>query len=146
MSAKDLLFSAKGRIGRKDFWIVSLLLGLASIPVRLLGVFGDLLVLIFLFPHVCLFAKRCHDLGKSGWLAAWLYVPPGLFGLAVGLFGNPDGEPPLAVAAVGAVVVIGAVVFYFRIGLAKGDPAPNAYGRSQLPGPRRGAKAAEGAG
>jgi uncharacterized membrane protein YhaH (DUF805 family) len=122
MSAKELLFSAKGRIGRKDFWIASLGLAVAAIPFKLLGPFGALLSLAFLYPQVCLFAKRCHDIGKSGWLAAAQYVPPVLVALAVGFTTADGGEPPLVVAAISAIVMIACVIFYFRVGLARSAP------------------------
>ena len=94
-SITDLLFSAEGRIGRREYWTFTILvniLGLAlqhyifggwsAVPAFLDAVFYDdpwrpdqatilygLLVVLSLWPIVCLNAKRWHDRGKSGWIA-----------------------------------------------------------------------------
>jgi uncharacterized membrane protein YhaH (DUF805 family) len=122
LSAKDLFFSAKGQIGRKDFWIASLGLAIAAVPLRFLGPAGDMFDLLFFYPHVCLFAKRCHDIGKSGWLAAAIYVPPLIVAFAIGLTTGEGGDPPVAISIICACVLIACVGFYFRIGLAKSVP------------------------
>jgi uncharacterized membrane protein YhaH (DUF805 family) len=127
MNWKHVFFSAKGRLGRRDYWIAVLLLAILSAVTALLGPVGALLGLVLIYPQICIFAKRLHDIGRSGWLAA---LP---FGLALlgGVAGEmAQGDEPAAVipAAIGTVLLIAAIVISFRVGLSKGEPEPNAYG------------------
>jgi uncharacterized membrane protein YhaH (DUF805 family) len=101
MNVTDMLFSAEGRIRRRDYWLWSILVNLAAMAAQyyIFGQWGSqtsffdalffddpwqpdhVLLLYFLvfgltlWPIICLNAKRWHDRGKSGWLA----------GLTVGL-------------------------------------------------------------
>ncbi len=94
-SLSEMLFSAEGRIGRRDYWIWSILVNLlalalqhyvfgrwTAIPAFLDALFYDdpwrpdettvlygVLAALTLWPIVCLNAKRWHDRGKSGFIA-----------------------------------------------------------------------------
>lgn len=73
-----ILFGASGRLNPTEFaqglvfivvvgWaiqILTLIPGLALV----MGLVGLVVGLVFLFAWICIFSKRFHDAGKSGWL------------------------------------------------------------------------------
>jgi uncharacterized membrane protein YhaH (DUF805 family) len=133
MSWKSIFFSAKGRIRRSDFWIAWLLITILSAVLGLFGLVGDLAAVLLVYPQVCLFSGRLHDLGRSGWFTA---LPAGL-GAAGGVtagFLEPlreagAGGPLLLVGSMVVVVcMIAALVLFLRTGLARGQAEANVYG------------------
>ena len=152
MDWKKLYLEANGRIGQKDFWIgwlilfvVGIVLGmvLAGMP-QISGIVGLLLI----YPGVCLFSKRLHDFGKSGWLAAIPYGISGIvqvlgllaaFGIATGMgSGNAamTGGAMAGLAGLGLFFLCAFIVliaFLLWVGLSKGDPGENQYGPPPTP-------------
>ena len=108
MSIGSVLFSAKGRIGQKTYWMTYgpiLLISIASSFVirsdpsnRMLSSLSGLLSLILLYPMICIFSKRLHDMGRSGWLQLLLYAAS----LAMGIFVASRTIGPSMSAAMGA--------------------------------------------
>ena len=87
---KELLFSFKGRIGRKTWWLATLGIIGALIAVQVLmvalaamsetaGLIGAILALVvclvLVVPMLTLNVKRWHDLDKSGWFLLLGLVP-----------------------------------------------------------------------
>lgn len=75
---RDLLLSPQGRITKNRFWQGLVVLTVASViltavPVYLGTMFG-LLSLLLVYPYICVYAKRFHDAGTTGWwvIAVWL--------------------------------------------------------------------------
>jgi uncharacterized membrane protein YhaH (DUF805 family) len=146
---KYLYLDPKGRIGRKDFWLGFVVLLAGNGVVYLLQPFGLLAALALNYCWVCLYAKRLHDLGKSGWLQA---IPAAInivcFIVAVflGAMGiiltAMNGRPGAAAGALMGGVVASALTIIlvlsfsalvsisFAIWLAamQGKPEDNAYG------------------
>ncbi len=90
----NMLFSADGRIRRRDFWVWMIVKTVGCIAFFFLVTFGatlfatseNLSLLIglsaycvaqgaFIAANVCLTAKRWHDRGKSGWMYLVLLIP-----------------------------------------------------------------------
>ena len=73
-----LFLSPTGCIGRRSFWHGWLVLTAANVALFCLGnrltqpegIKAAAFPLITLYPTICLYAKRLHGLGKSGWLQA----------------------------------------------------------------------------
>ena len=71
----NLLFSPNGRITSGPFWQGVLILLVVSYVMTALSAFGPqgmgaiwtVLSLALIYPSVCVYAKRFHDAGKSGW-------------------------------------------------------------------------------
>ena len=143
MNWQFLFLSANGRIGQKDFWIGFLILFVAGLILGMIPVLGMLIGLALIYPNVCLYSKRLHDFGKSGWLAAVPYVILAVAMLIAGLtggaamFGAMSGNAAGASAAAAGlgmsmlIIVLAGLVgigFLLWVGLTKGDPASNQYG------------------
>jgi uncharacterized membrane protein YhaH (DUF805 family) len=129
MGWASLFFSAEGRIGRRAFWIAWLVLAVTSTPLKLFGPLGAALSLGWIYPQVCVYSKRLHDLGQSGWK---ILLPVGLLVGAAVLGGAAEalGDSPmmLMTAIPGAGLALASVVISLRVTLRKGDPDANAYG------------------
>ncbi|WP_300376576.1 DUF805 domain-containing protein [Henriciella sp.] len=74
----NLLFNPQGRIQKNRFWQGLVLLTVASViatalPVYLGSIFG-LASLLLIYPYICVYVKRFHDAGTTGWwvIAVWL--------------------------------------------------------------------------
>lgn len=106
-SILDDYFSPKGRIGRKTFWVRSILLGFLLGIIELVlaesGILGLVLYavisLLGVYSSVILGIKRWHDLNKSGWfILSHILILPCLYVCFVkGTTGpNKYGPGPLA--------------------------------------------------
>ena len=81
MNTKYNPFTFKGRIRRRTYWIVSLILGfIGNILTTMLDASCDDLTIAMIFLAIIVLAyisfangaKRCHDLGHNGW---WQLIP-----------------------------------------------------------------------
>ncbi|KXF79911.1 DUF805 domain-containing protein [Enterovibrio coralii] len=112
---KDVLFSFKGRIGRKQFWLGSLVMLIQNIILFIafsmtfdmttnmptVAGFGILAVTMVLsiWEALALYVKRLHDRNKSGW---WVLI--------------------------GIIPVIGALWLLIDCGFLKGANGENVFG------------------
>ena len=144
---QTLFLTANGRIGQKDFWISILIMIVAGIVLGvifgMIPLLGMLAQLALMYVGVCVTAKRLHDFGKTGWLAA---IPYGISAVVILLgaratgalaFGATTGSAAAVgsgLAFAGMMATIGllgwlvCLAFLLWVGLTKGDPAPNQYG------------------
>lgn len=140
-----LFLTAEGRIGRQTFWIGFLILLGAGVVLGWIPILGALVSIALIYPWVCLYAKRFHDMGKSGWLAALPVAAPvvlmivavmlGIGGvLSAGLAEGGEPSPGAVFASLGVafvflglalIVGLGATLW---AGLSESDPGPNRYG------------------
>lgn len=86
MGIQQWLFSIKGRIGRRDFWLWMVIWVAAmaalfyAVDFRLLtNQTGAFMLVCLLWPTACVVIKRLHDRGKSGpWalllVLAWMLL------------------------------------------------------------------------
>ncbi len=153
------LFSAKGRMRRRDFWLwsiaVSIVFGAScavvhqfagagtfNTDVNFKGLPSNGLQYWFAFATLalqwvwtCLYAKRWHDRNRSGWLAAIgpaIYLPQFVLAHFLDLV---DGFPlRFAAGAIqsglGFVAIIYGVWVLIDCGILDGTPGPNRYGPS----------------
>ena len=80
MSTLELLFSFKGRIGRRLFWLGTVLpASIVSTPLFFLtdtqSYFYILNYLIVVWIGVAGFTKRLHDINQSGWVQLMFCIP-----------------------------------------------------------------------
>ncbi|MFA0567144.1 MAG: DUF805 domain-containing protein [Vibrio gallaecicus] len=136
MSMKELLFSFKGRIGRKVFWTWNviyyvLIAGFATGISVLFPAYAYILLPVFLLfllvPDLAITSKRWHDRGKSNlWLL--LNIP-----LVLGRLATPaatqsvDGASPLQMVATTAALACGLWILV-ECGFMKGTDGENQYG------------------
>jgi len=142
MDWTKLFFSPEGRIGRQAYWIGWLvLLGVNS----LLG-WTVIAPLVAFYCWICISAKRFHDMGKSGWLAA---IPIGIsvvacfslfpiIGAAIfaGASGGGSDEATAAavLSAVGGSLLVLTAAFFVSLGfliwqgVAESQSGDNRYG------------------
>ena len=83
------LFSSNGRLAPTGFWVGFLALSAVGLAALTVPRVGALLWLAMLYPWTCLYARRLHDLGRSGWfqLVAWA-VNLALMVIAIVLIGG----------------------------------------------------------
>lgn len=108
MNFEKLLFSYEGRMGVKNWWImtlgimaVSFVLGMTAdlIPGDLGATVSAPISLLLMFIQICVNSKRLHDTNKSGW---WQLI--------------------------GIVPIIGWVWAIIVMGVLKSDAGKNDYG------------------
>jgi uncharacterized membrane protein YhaH (DUF805 family) len=144
MDIQRLFLSANGRIGRGEFWIGFLILFVLGIVVHFIPGLGQLLAILLIYPWVCLYSKRLHDMGKSGWLqlipfAVWivaviLAVVMGGTAAIMAMAGSHAAAEAGALAGAGMAVLIMCaaalihLVFTLWVGLSPGQAGDNAYG------------------
>jgi uncharacterized membrane protein YhaH (DUF805 family) len=80
MDWQTLFFKADGRMGKKDFWIGMGIILVINLLFAQVESIGWLVSLATLWASVCVYAKRLHDFGRSGWL---MLLPVGVFVLAI---------------------------------------------------------------
>jgi uncharacterized membrane protein YhaH (DUF805 family) len=112
MDWRDLYFSARGRIDRQRYWLVSLpLIGAQIVADMLIGsegepgllVLGGLLCLATAISTSIITVKRLHDRGRSGWFLSITAIP-----------------------------LLGAIWLAIEVGLLPGDRGPNRFGPDPL--------------
>jgi uncharacterized membrane protein YhaH (DUF805 family) len=146
MDWKKLFLDANGRIGQKDFWIGFVILFVIGIILQMIPKIGQIAGILLLYPWVCLYSKRLHDMGKTGWLQL---IPIAVFcvamilafitGGAAMLTGAAGGNPAAAMAGMGMAGLIFGLAFLVWIGfllwvgLSKGEPGENQYGPAPTP-------------
>jgi uncharacterized membrane protein YhaH (DUF805 family) len=147
MDWKSLFFTADGRIGRQAFWIGWLMLLGVHVVAGAIPLIGWALGLAAMFAAVCLYTKRLHDMGRTGW---WQVLPIVLgpvliigsamtigFGALLAEMTNGDAGWA-ALAGVGGLFVSLAIAFVVMIGFtlwvgtAEGQPGENHYGEPPL--------------
>lgn len=145
MDWKTLFLTADGRIGKRDFWIGFAIVFGAGIVAGMIPVLGQIISIALIYPTVCVFSKRLHDFGKTG----WLYMAPvaitivlvlviGLTGgmamISAGMAGNEAAAAGSAMAGMGMILAMALLMlvvwvgFALWVGLANGDPGDNRYG------------------
>lgn len=135
MTLQQWLFSIKGRIGRRDFWIWIAIWAVTMVTLFSLagGGFVDLqtaafMLVCLLWPTAAVTIKRLHDRGKSGLWAllmvlAWMLLAgnwsmlPGVWQWGVGRF-----IPTLII-----------VMMLIDLGAFVGTQGENKYGKETLP-------------
>jgi len=146
MDWKFLFFTADGRIGRQNFWIGVLILFAVGMVLGWIPLIGWLISLAAIYCWVCLYSKRLHDMGKSGWLtlipfgigAALMMIGFVIGGAAMmtGFAMHPNGADmnPAAFAGMGAFAGLMGLagllgfIFLLWVGLTPGEPGENRYG------------------
>lgn len=82
MNLGYILFSPNGRIGPGAFWRgIIVLLGI-GIGLNLLMAYGSMpmmigalvLMMLLVYPYICVFGKRLHDSGKSAWIFLFFLI------------------------------------------------------------------------
>jgi uncharacterized membrane protein YhaH (DUF805 family) len=146
MDWKSLFFTADGRIGRQAFWIGWLMLLGVHMVAGWVPLIGWALALAALFASVCLYTKRLHDMGRTGWWQVLPIVlgPVLIIGSAMSIgFGALLADltnigDAWALAGVGGLFVSLAIAFVVMIGFtlwvgtAEGQLGENRYGEPPL--------------
>ena len=139
---KQLLFSFRGRLNRKRYWmtvivtmaVIILLLLLALVMMREQRFeFAALTVVILLLLYIPLIwiglaigAKRLHDRDKSAWWLLVFYVLPGILS---SLGNQMDDLGFLILHVVSFAITVWAFV---ELGCLRGTLGPNQYGPDPL--------------
>ncbi len=128
------IFDFRGRLRRRDYWLLSILVGIvvyvSFLAVRRgLGFDEDELPiwwtsLVTLWPSAAITVKRLHDRNRSGWLAIPLLLPIAT-GLLLGLF--PDPRLEIADRVFSGLMSLWMLV---DLGILDGTKGPNRYGPS----------------
>jgi uncharacterized membrane protein YhaH (DUF805 family) len=142
----SLFTTVEGRIGRKQYWIGSILLFVAAIVlVTIIGAAGGvgalsradggssgamtLVTILILAASAPLVVKRLKDRNKSPHYAWLLYGPAIISTIAemAGFTGTPT-EPNTLGYALSLVSLIIGLWFFIELGFLRGTAGPNGYG------------------
>ena len=142
-----LFFSLDGRIGRRRFWLGTLILLGVSVaatylvlvlvgPSKAAVAFSAAIAFALAYPSYAVMAKRFQDRSKPGWLALIGLLP--VYGVnLLYTFGVFDTLNPSRVAqGFDAVIVLISIWFLVELGLLRGTNGPNAYGLDPSGDPR----------
>lgn len=145
MPMSQLLFSFRGRLNRKPYWLTTLVLILIMLVliVLVVGIGGaDLLTgdmsglgvafIILLLAYIPLLwiglaisAKRLHDRNKSAWWLVLFYLVPGIL---QGVGDRIEGVG-IVLTLAGLAISIWALI---ELGFLRGTVGPNQYGPDPL--------------
>ena len=144
MDWKSLFFSGDGRIGRQTFWIGFAVLMGAWVIINMVPGFGQLIAIAMTWCWICLYAKRLHDMGKSGWLVlvpvlTWVvalviaFIAGGAGIIAAAMHTGDRAMAAFWGGMGGAVLAFGLaglvnLGFLLWVGLTAPTPGENAYG------------------
>ena len=110
------------RMGRKRFWIMAGVLLTLGLTLSLLGGrkggFSGGTTVLFIW----IFTARLHDIGRSGWWQAPLYLVQFALLLALMLAGHQTA------AVAGGVAALLQIAFIVVLGCLRGDPGANRFG------------------
>ena len=159
MSIIQILFSAKGRIRRRDYWLASIGIVIVSALIEFAGhqiltghpasayvrdlsawmtlkpdpfnLFILALMIVFQWPGICIVSKRWHDRGKSGWLAGITPCTTLLGLLAQAYYGPMALHPNLAIYFGSSLISLPVYIWVFvECGCLDGTKGTNRYGPS----------------
>lgn len=153
MDWKTLFFSPEGRIGRSEFWIGWLVLLGVGVVTGWIPLIGWLVSLVAIYCSVCIYAKRLHDMGKTGWLQVipiavgvlaigWAVVSIGSGAIFAAMSGASDeiiaagalGGLGMGLLGLGIAFLVG-LGFLLWVGLTPGEPGENRFGAPPARGP-----------
>jgi len=159
MSILQFLFSANGRIRRRDYWLYSIGIAVVGVVIEFAGhqiltghpasqyvkdlsswttlkpepfnLFILVMMVVFVWPGICISSKRWHDRGKSGWLSA---INPGITALTLVsqvLYGPLAAHPNLVIYFGGSLIGLAVNIWVFvECGCLDGTKGDNRYGPS----------------
>jgi uncharacterized membrane protein YhaH (DUF805 family) len=162
MSLTDLLFSFKGRINRKPWWLATIAAGLAASvitavieiaarssgqtaidpvtnqiePTGMFVVLVGVIGLVNMWIAFALSAKRLHDRDRTGWWLIWqLLILILAIILVVVAVAVPQEQGAVWYALAGAACLAAFVIsvwLFVQIGFLRGTNGPNRFGPDPL--------------
>lgn len=134
MGIQQWLFSFKGRIGRRDFWIWMVLWVVSMTLLFVLANNGMLdfqtaafILVCLIWPTACVMVKRLHDRGRHG---GWALLMVLAWMLLSGNWAILDGTLAWAVGRLIPVAII--VVMMIDLGAMLGTQGKNRFGDETL--------------
>ncbi|AZI89521.1 DUF805 domain-containing protein [Kosakonia sp. CCTCC M2018092] len=134
MGIQQWLFSFKGRIGRRDFWIWMVLWVVSMTLLFVLANNGMLdfqtaafILVCLIWPTACVMVKRLHDRGRHG---GWALLMVLAWMLLSGNWAILDGTLAWAVGRLIPVAII--VVMMIDLGAMLGTQGKNRFGNETL--------------
>lgn len=134
MGIQQWLFSFKGRIGRRDFWIWMVLWVVSMTLLFVLANNGMLdfqtaafILVCLIWPTACVMVKRLHDRGRHG---GWALLMVLAWMLLSGNWTMLDGTLAWAVGRLIPVAII--VVMMIDLGAMLGTQGKNRFGNETL--------------
>jgi uncharacterized membrane protein YhaH (DUF805 family) len=101
--AKRILIGSSGTLGPKEFAQGLVAVVAASLVLQILsmipglGIIFGLAGLVLIYPWVCIFSKRFHDAGQSGWMTLAAIAAAIVLSIVLGMILNPLFGVPMAV-------------------------------------------------
>lgn len=162
MSLTDLLFSFKGRINRKPWWLATITVGLAASVLTVIlealarssgetivnpvthefeptGIFGlaiSIIALANMWIAFALSAKRLHDRDRTGWWLIWqllILILAVIMVVVAVTVPHEQGAVWYALAgATGLAAFVISVWLFVQIGFLRGTQGPNRFGPEAL--------------
>ena len=123
MSVKDVLFTFRGRIPRRTYWLWSL------VPVFVVGLVMGLLMPLFMTPAPAGSPTAEPQISALGSVVMLLlYIPLIWIGLAVGIKRWHDRGKSGAWILIALIPFVGGIWTFVECGCLRGTEGPNQYG------------------
>lgn len=139
MSLAELFLNSQGRIGRGRFWMGFALLAMLQSGACMIPHAGWFAFMVLAYGWICLYAKRLHDIGRSGWMTLWPILVSLLALSAAAAFWLHTFEvkangPPLFWVSIGSLCAASLIdlAFVAWVGLSPSEADENPYGPGRI--------------
>jgi len=131
-----------GRAARAEYWwfvlaiivcyvIINIIESLIGINRMVLGIYGPLMVLLWLatlVPQIAVSVRRLHDTNRSGWWLLVVVIPYAILGFMMGRAAGAGNASGLAAAGLFSLVALAGALVILVLMILPGNKGDNSYG------------------
>ena len=131
-----------GRAPRAEYWwfvlalivcyiVVNIVESIVGINRMVMGVYGPLMILLWLatlVPQIAVAVRRLHDTGRSGWWLLVVVIPYAILGFTMGRAAASGDMAGVATAGIFSLVALAGAIVMLVFLVLPGNTGDNRYG------------------